>query len=148
MLVCCFVFSSRSRHTRCALVTGVQTCALPISLAGEGARRADGGGPEPVNNRMPGYFECADSQVLAALDHSLAAFRRRLRRALTRRCAPPSPACGRGASTGPARCCWRLPLTHAGEGLNEEGTRVRGKEAGRRADQQLLLVRQLVPLLR
>src|SRR3546814_5662949 len=24
------VFSSRSRHTRCALVTGVQTCALPI----------------------------------------------------------------------------------------------------------------------
>src|SRR3546814_18740760 len=26
----CF-FSSRRRHTRCALVTGVQTCALPIS---------------------------------------------------------------------------------------------------------------------
>src|SRR3546814_4608192 len=26
-----FVFSSRRRHTRCALVTGVQTCALPIS---------------------------------------------------------------------------------------------------------------------
>src|SRR3546814_13359372 len=25
-----FFFSSRSRHTRCALVTGVQTCALPI----------------------------------------------------------------------------------------------------------------------
>src|SRR3546814_16355356 len=25
-----FVFSSRRRHTRCALVTGVQTCALPI----------------------------------------------------------------------------------------------------------------------
>src|SRR3546814_3619821 len=25
------VFSSRRRHTRCALVTGVQTCALPIS---------------------------------------------------------------------------------------------------------------------
>src|SRR3546814_9279816 len=40
MLVCCclfiylclllFFFSSRRRHTRCALVTGVQTCALPI----------------------------------------------------------------------------------------------------------------------
>src|SRR3546814_256456 len=29
MLLCCF-FSSRRRHTRCALVTGVQTCALPI----------------------------------------------------------------------------------------------------------------------
>src|SRR3546814_10010703 len=26
-----FVFSSRRRQTRCALVTGVQTCALPIS---------------------------------------------------------------------------------------------------------------------
>src|SRR3546814_9261302 len=27
-----FFFSSRRRHTRCALVTGVQTCALPIWL--------------------------------------------------------------------------------------------------------------------
>src|SRR3546814_10571132 len=26
----CFFFSSRRRHTRCALVTGLQTCALPI----------------------------------------------------------------------------------------------------------------------
>src|SRR3546814_9246885 len=34
--VYCFVFffSSRRRHTRCALVTGVQTCALPISING------------------------------------------------------------------------------------------------------------------
>src|SRR3546814_9575392 len=33
MCCCCFIFffSSRRRHTRCALVTGVQTCALPIS---------------------------------------------------------------------------------------------------------------------
>src|SRR3546814_5931553 len=30
LLVCFFFFSSRRRHTRCALVTGVQTCALPI----------------------------------------------------------------------------------------------------------------------
>src|SRR3546814_10986593 len=28
--MCTFFFSSRRRHTRCALVTGVQTCALPI----------------------------------------------------------------------------------------------------------------------
>src|SRR3546814_16636132 len=28
-----FFFSSRRRHTRCALVTGVQTCALPICLS-------------------------------------------------------------------------------------------------------------------
>src|SRR3546814_4287716 len=31
LLLLCFFFSSRRRHTRCALVTGVQTCALPIS---------------------------------------------------------------------------------------------------------------------
>src|SRR3546814_9172637 len=30
MLCVFFFFSSRRRHTRCALVTGVQTCALPI----------------------------------------------------------------------------------------------------------------------
>src|SRR3546814_3225942 len=30
MLFVFFFFSSRRRHTRCALVTGVQTCALPI----------------------------------------------------------------------------------------------------------------------
>src|SRR3546814_9774341 len=35
-------FSSRRRHTRCALVTGVQTCALPISQA-LGAAQVVGG---------------------------------------------------------------------------------------------------------
>src|SRR3546814_4736188 len=33
ILIFNFFFSSRRRHTRCALVTGVQTCALPISRA-------------------------------------------------------------------------------------------------------------------
>src|SRR3546814_20816853 len=32
----CFFFSSRRRHTSCALVTGVQTCALPIFHARTG----------------------------------------------------------------------------------------------------------------
>src|SRR3546814_3133584 len=32
--LCVFFFSSRRRHTRFALVTGVQTCALPISAPG------------------------------------------------------------------------------------------------------------------
>src|SRR3546814_8992890 len=41
----CFFFSSRRRHTRCALVTGVQTCALPIfesriSGGGDAQRKA------------------------------------------------------------------------------------------------------------
>src|SRR3546814_2858708 len=36
-----FFFSSRRRHTRCALVTGVQTCALPIwSTCGGGTTSA------------------------------------------------------------------------------------------------------------
>src|SRR3546814_6643392 len=37
--MCCVVFcflSSRRRHTRCAVLTGVQTCALPIYRVGEG----------------------------------------------------------------------------------------------------------------
>src|SRR3546814_16814513 len=47
MFSCClFFFSSRRRHTRCALVTGVQTCALPIYRrnrdAATAARRRDG----------------------------------------------------------------------------------------------------------
>src|SRR3546814_4129756 len=36
-------FSSRRRHTRCALVTGVQTCALPISLVGARVLQGLGG---------------------------------------------------------------------------------------------------------
>src|SRR3546814_6464181 len=32
-VVLLFFFSSRRRHTSCALVTGVQTCALPILVA-------------------------------------------------------------------------------------------------------------------
>src|SRR3546814_2774670 len=34
-----FFFSSRRRHTRCALVTGVQTCALPICPSASSAQR-------------------------------------------------------------------------------------------------------------
>src|SRR3546814_20359600 len=53
-----FFFSSRRRHTRCALVTGVQACALPIyvrrlpacpaapSAGIDAGRRAREGGPQ------------------------------------------------------------------------------------------------------
>src|SRR3546814_7063266 len=50
-----FFFSSRRRHTRCALVTGVQTCALPIStqVAFQIARRsADSLCASSKNNRQ------------------------------------------------------------------------------------------------
>src|SRR3546814_10596959 len=36
IVVFMFFFSSRRRHTRCALVTGVQTCALPICPSASG----------------------------------------------------------------------------------------------------------------
>ena len=41
-----FFFSSRRRHTRCADVTGVQTCALPIWGAEGGRQREGDGGRE------------------------------------------------------------------------------------------------------
>src|SRR3546814_19286896 len=48
-----FLFSSRRRHTRCALVTGVQTCALPISeLAAEAAARLEALGYDKVHCRQ------------------------------------------------------------------------------------------------
>src|SRR3546814_12242567 len=42
-----FFFSSRKRHTRCALVTGVQTCALPIFGADETSRWVDATALQP-----------------------------------------------------------------------------------------------------
>src|SRR3546814_586909 len=59
--ICCYVFvssdfffSSRRRHTRCALVTGVQTCALPIwpirSLQGAPVRRCVNASENPVRS--------------------------------------------------------------------------------------------------
>src|SRR3546814_11015371 len=49
-----FFFSSRRRHTRCALVTGVQTCALPIF--GLAQRRTQAGiGFLEFSNRAIGF---------------------------------------------------------------------------------------------
>src|SRR3546814_3350393 len=49
----CFYFSSRRRHTRCALVNGVQTCALPISAPPALGRTAAryGNGCTPISSR-------------------------------------------------------------------------------------------------
>src|SRR3546814_5149347 len=52
-LVVPFFFSSRRRHTRCALVTGVQTCALPICAW--------------VRARLPISNQASDSAAPAAL---------------------------------------------------------------------------------
>src|SRR3546814_14079823 len=49
-----FFFSSRRRHTRCALVTGVQTCALPIATL-------------PTRERLPIWREVF-GQTMVQLD--------------------------------------------------------------------------------
>src|SRR3546814_3929635 len=55
LLFCCFIFlmffffSSRRRHTRCALVTGVQTCALPIF---------------PITHSLPNVLVCCPGRPI------------------------------------------------------------------------------------
>src|SRR3546814_3510460 len=52
-----FIFSSRRRHTRCALVTGVQTCALPILGSGESL----------TNATLSGSFDPLLERIMAAM---------------------------------------------------------------------------------
>src|SRR3546814_7759749 len=67
MLLCyCCFFSSRRRHTRCALVTGVQTCALPICLSVITA--ATGLGKGSLYNYFPGGKDEMAAAVLAHVD--------------------------------------------------------------------------------
>src|SRR3546814_3669423 len=49
-----FFFSSRRRHTRCALVTGVKTCALPIFVEAV------------VEERRRGHDPAAEQRLLDA----------------------------------------------------------------------------------
>src|SRR3546814_6038495 len=69
-----FFFSSRRRHTRCALVTGVQTCALPIweridaakefEVAGDIANRGDTYGSKLVDPDNPNELTRLGGQVV------------------------------------------------------------------------------------
>src|SRR3546814_3487390 len=59
-----FFFSSRRRHTRCALVTGVQTCALPITQIEEDLERF-----EAAVGAIDGVVDCA--LVSGAQDYRL-----------------------------------------------------------------------------
>src|SRR3546814_5554173 len=69
-MCCCFFCSSRRRHTRCALVTGVQTCALPICQRAEqrGKRspetigEARGSEQEIVRTRRDRHHQREDQQ--------------------------------------------------------------------------------------
>src|SRR3546814_1871942 len=86
VVLLCFFFSSRRRHTRCALATGVQTCALPISLAAYGgldgafnnAARPQAGLPvaevslerlrKSMDINVTGTFLCMKYQILAMIE--------------------------------------------------------------------------------
>src|SRR3546814_5317692 len=68
-----FFFSSRRRHTRCALVTGVQTCALPIfkeamAEAGLTIGQIDGVSTYPGRvAAMPGFSPVGADELVDAL---------------------------------------------------------------------------------
>src|SRR3546814_7692957 len=66
-LVCSFFFSSRRRHTRCALVTGVQTCALPISGVEEVEVTASGRPVRTLRRRDP----VPGSDIMLSIDLDL-----------------------------------------------------------------------------
>src|SRR3546814_13450636 len=73
-----FFFSSRRRHTRCALVTGVQTCALPISEILFRTRISSQlfKGLEPLARRLPGrlyHVNVLGCTLFAAVSGSSAA---------------------------------------------------------------------------
>src|SRR3546814_3216762 len=88
-----FFVSSRIRHTRCALVTGVQTCALPISphhprhrldqpeLREAAAHRATGPGgqPQPLDPAPPLQGRDRDEPVaVPEAENGRAAWRERV----------------------------------------------------------------------
>src|SRR3546814_19453052 len=72
-----FFFSSRRRHTRCALVTGVQTCALPILTA-----RLASGSARPSQALEPEQLRAQVSDRRSALVAEIAQARARLARHL------------------------------------------------------------------
>src|SRR3546814_3447620 len=88
-----FFFSSRRRHTRCALVTGVQTCALPICCPNGCSRPyiaeigLTGRAPGKYNLYLGGGFHgerlnrmvqenVGETALLHVLDHTLGRFAR------------------------------------------------------------------------
>src|SRR3546814_5465952 len=75
MLILLFFCSSRRRHTRCVLVTGVQTCALPISdgqPAGQVGQEIYGAGAAFIFATRA-FHEVEDAPFLLYCDHFIRA---------------------------------------------------------------------------
>src|SRR3546814_4264493 len=89
MLFFFFFFSSRRRHTRCALVTGVQTCALPICAAPLRPRR--------LRRRSPA---CPHAVARAGEGYGVRLW--------------PRPGCGDSRFRRPARIVGRDPIAGTG----------------------------------
>src|SRR3546814_4503981 len=82
-----FFFSSRRRHTRCALVTGVQTCALPISPVPRLARKQ----PEQhAQDQEPGKEQDQAEVEFDLRAHAASSAANRARAATTSSSATPS----------------------------------------------------------
>src|SRR3546814_13991650 len=64
-----FFFSSRRRHTRCALVTGVQTCALPICFFNRLVHHA--GAPSSKSQNIPIFLSALGRSIAKATAHLL-----------------------------------------------------------------------------
>src|SRR3546814_8323742 len=77
----CFFFSSRRRHTRCALVTGVQTCALPISFAMAARRKLRQGDGSFARDHIRAVAQRVE--VVSKTEVRIRGLRRELLRTLT-----------------------------------------------------------------
>src|SRR3546814_6246874 len=78
--MCCryqFCFASRRRHTSCALVTGVQTCALPISnaaLKGQHRRDIDDLARPALDHVPPDRLTEEEERLQIGVDHRVPIF--------------------------------------------------------------------------
>src|SRR3546814_3896475 len=100
-----FRCSSRRRHTRCALVTGVQTCALPIVLTWRlflGMLDKRSCGETTFILQFPVWWSFAAALLGAAVFTLVCAYTvlRSLREAAARGAASSS-------ASGRSRSCWR-----------------------------------------
>src|SRR3546814_3686499 len=104
-----FFFSSRRRHTRCALVTGVQTCALPIFSSVTTVSRNSVSRSTLYDSECDGLAMIRDSRALSSRPSSWSKSQLRFCCAISRRC-------NRFASFDTAPCsCTRRSEEHTSE---------------------------------